>query len=130
MARTSIRRTEQVPGPGLMKFEGIYEGAPVEPGGSGVDFGCFGTNLPALAGAVRHPVLGFLGPTLPGKLTSEHGFRRSYNWRRLTLRAHGRKQPAPRRGAHRRKRERRPLPGMMLHQALPGRVMPFRGSAV
>ena len=50
------------------------------------------------------------------KLVSEHGFERSYNWLRLTLRTHGRKRPAPRRGAHRRKRPRRPLSGMMLHQ--------------
>ncbi|MGZ9112144.1 MAG: ISNCY family transposase [Rhodoplanes sp.] len=49
-------------------------------------------------------------------LVAEHGFRRSYNWLRITLQAHGRIRPAPRRGAHRRKRPRRPLPGMMLHQ--------------
>ena len=35
---------------------------------------------------------------------------------RLTLQAHGRRRAAPRRGAHRRKRPRRALPGMMLHQ--------------
>ncbi len=34
----------------------------------------------------------------------------------MTFQAHGRKAKAPRRGAHRRKRPRRPLPGMMLHQ--------------
>ncbi len=50
------------------------------------------------------------------KLVSEHGFSHSYNWVRITLQAHGRIRPAPRRGAHRRKRERRALPGMMLHQ--------------
>ena len=50
------------------------------------------------------------------KLVSEHDFTRSYNWVRLTLQAHGRLRPAPRRGARRRKRERRALPGMMLHQ--------------
>ena len=50
------------------------------------------------------------------KLVSEHAFTRSYNWVRLTLQAQGRVRPAPRRGAHRRKRERRALPGMMLHQ--------------
>ncbi len=50
------------------------------------------------------------------KLMSEHGFTRSYNWLRLTLQAHGRTSPAPRRGAHRRKRPRRPMVGMMLHQ--------------
>ena len=50
------------------------------------------------------------------KLVADHGCTRSYNWVRLTLQAHGRKQAAARRGAHRRKRERRALPGMMLHQ--------------
>lgn len=50
------------------------------------------------------------------KLVEEHGFRQSYNWTRLMLQAHGRKLKASRRGAHRRKRPRRPLPGMMLHQ--------------
>ena len=50
------------------------------------------------------------------KLTSEHGMTRSYNWVRLTLQAHGRIQPAARRGAHRRKRPRRPMAGMMLRQ--------------
>ena len=50
------------------------------------------------------------------KLVSEHKFTCSYNWVRLTLQRYSRIRPAPRRGAHRRKRERRPLPGMMLHQ--------------
>jgi transposase len=50
------------------------------------------------------------------KLVAEHGVTRSYNWVRLTLQAHGRVTPAPRRGAHRRKRPRRPMKGMMLHQ--------------
>jgi transposase len=49
-------------------------------------------------------------------LVAAHGFGRSYNWLRITLQAHGRVQPAPRRGAHRRKRPRRPMVGMMLHQ--------------
>ena len=50
------------------------------------------------------------------KLVAAHGVTRSYNWVRLTLQAHGRKRAAPRRGAHRRKRERRALPGMTVHQ--------------
>ncbi len=50
------------------------------------------------------------------KLVEHHGFTQSYNWLRLTLQSHGRIQPAPRRGAHRRKRPRRPMVGMMLHQ--------------
>ena len=50
------------------------------------------------------------------KLVADHGCERSYNWVRLTLQVHGRTRAAPRRGAHRRKRPRRALPGMMLHQ--------------
>ena len=50
------------------------------------------------------------------KLVADHGFKRSYSWLRLSLQAHGRRRAAPRRGAHRRKRPRRALPGMMLHQ--------------
>ncbi len=50
------------------------------------------------------------------KLVADHAFKRSYNWVRLSLQAHGRRRAAPRRGAHRRKRPRRALPGMMLHQ--------------
>ena len=50
------------------------------------------------------------------KLVAEHGSKRSYNWVRLTLQAYGRRRAAPRRGAHRRKRPRRALPGMMVHQ--------------
>ena len=55
------------------------------------------------------------------KLVAEHGFGLSYNWLRLTLQAHGKIRTAPRRGAHRRKRPRRPVVGMMLHQSLPPR---------
>ena len=50
------------------------------------------------------------------KLVAEHDFKRSYNWVRLTLQGHGLIKPAPWRGAHRRKRSRRPMVGMMLHQ--------------
>lgn len=50
------------------------------------------------------------------KLVASHQFKHSYNWVRLTLQARGRIRKAPDRGAHRRKRARRPLPGVMLHQ--------------
>ena len=43
-------------------------------------------------------------------------FHRSYTWTKLFLQRRGLIETAPRRGAHRRKRPRRPLPGMMLHQ--------------
>ena len=46
----------------------------------------------------------------------EQSGERSYNFVRLTLQREGVVAKAKRRGAHRRKRERKPLIGMMLHQ--------------
>jgi transposase len=50
------------------------------------------------------------------KLAKDHGFRLGYTWTKLTLQAAGLVPRAPRRSAHRKKRPRRPLPGMLLHQ--------------
>jgi transposase len=50
------------------------------------------------------------------KLVRDHGFKVSYNWTRLLLQARGCKQKAKSKGTHRRKRPRRALPGMMIHQ--------------
>ena len=50
------------------------------------------------------------------KLVTEHGLARSYSWTKNTLQAAGKVRKAKRRGAHRRKRPRRPMAGMMLHQ--------------
>lgn len=47
---------------------------------------------------------------------AEHGGTRSYTWTKNRLQAAGHVARAPRRGAHRKKRPRKPLPGMMLHQ--------------
>jgi len=47
---------------------------------------------------------------------TEHGGTRSYTWTTKTLQAAGQVTRAPRRGAHRKKRPRKPLPGMRLHQ--------------
>ena len=46
----------------------------------------------------------------------EHGIARSYSWTKNTLQAAGKVKRAKRRGAHRRRRPRKPMPGMMLHQ--------------
>jgi hypothetical protein len=48
---------------------------------------------------------------LPG-----HGINRSYTWTKKVLQEANKVKKAPRRGAHRRKRPRRPMAGMMLHQ--------------
>ena len=47
---------------------------------------------------------------------TEHGGARSSSWSKKTLQAAGHVARAPRRGVHRKKRPRTPLPGMMLHQ--------------
>src|SRR6201991_1812870 len=54
-------------------------------------------------------------------LVRDHGFGWSYTWLKLHLQWKGVVGKAPRKGAHRRRHERRPLPGMMLHQSLPPR---------
>jgi len=50
------------------------------------------------------------------KLVKRHGYRLGYTVTRLALQSAGLVRPAPRRGAHRRKRPRRPMAGMLLHQ--------------
>ncbi len=47
---------------------------------------------------------------------TEHGGTRSYTWTKQRLQAAGHVPRASRRGAHRKKRPRKPMPGMMLHQ--------------
>ena len=49
-------------------------------------------------------------------LICDHGFRWGYTWVKTQLHAANLVERAKRRGAHRRKRERKPFAGMMLHQ--------------
>jgi transposase len=49
-------------------------------------------------------------------LVRDHGFRWGYTWVKTQLHTAGLVERAQRRGAHRRKRERKPCEGMMLHQ--------------
>lgn len=46
----------------------------------------------------------------------DHAGQRSYTWLKNALQAHGVVARAPKRGAHRKRRERTPLPGMMIHR--------------
>ena len=59
---------------------------------------------------------GFTAKHFHEHLVRHHGFRWGYTWTKAFLHSKGLLERAPRRGAHRRKRPRRPLPGMMLHQ--------------
>jgi transposase len=49
-------------------------------------------------------------------LKFDHGFKLSYTWTKTCLQSAGLVKKAKRRGAHRKKRPRRPLPGMLLFQ--------------
>lgn len=49
------------------------------------------------------------------RATEQHGISLSYTWTKLVLQAAGLAEKAPGRGRYRRKRERRPMVGMLIH---------------
>jgi transposase len=59
---------------------------------------------------------GFTAKHFHEHLVKDHHFTWGYTWTKTFLHSKGLLERAKRRGAHRRKRPRRPLPGMMLHQ--------------
>ena len=64
---------------------------------------------------------GFTAKHFHDHLVRDHQFAWGYTWTKTFLHSKGLLERAKRRGAHRRKRPRRPLPGMMLHRSLPRR---------
>ena len=64
----------------------------------------------------RERYRGFTAKHFHDKLRQHHGFSLGYTWTKLRLQAAGLVAKAPRRSAHRKKRPRRPLRGMLLHQ--------------
>jgi transposase len=64
----------------------------------------------------RERYAGFTAKHFHEHLVQGHGFGWGYTWTKTYLQARGLLAKAPRRGAHRRKRPRRPMAGMMLHQ--------------
>ena len=59
---------------------------------------------------------GFTAKHFHEHLVRDHNFRWGYSWTKSYLQGRALLAKAPRRGAHRRKRPRRPLVGIMLHQ--------------
>jgi transposase len=59
---------------------------------------------------------GFTAKHFHERLVERHAFAWGYTWTKTFLQSRGLLERAKRRGAHRRKRPRRPMPGMMLHQ--------------
>ncbi len=77
----------------------------------------------------RQRYAGFTTKHFHEHLLGEHAFRWGYTWTKTLLQQRGLVAKATRRGAHRRKRPRRPLVGMMLHQdASPHRWLAGLGS--
>ncbi len=64
----------------------------------------------------RSRYAGFTAKHFHEHLVRDHNFAWGYTWTKAFLHSRGLLERAKRRGAHRRKRPRRPLPGMMLHQ--------------
>ena len=64
----------------------------------------------------RHAYRGWNVKHFHEHLVRDHNFRWGYTWVKTQLHAAGLVDRAQRRGAHRRKRERKPCEGMMLHQ--------------
>ena len=59
---------------------------------------------------------GFTAKHFHEHLVKDHRFNWGYTWTKTFLQSKGLLEKARRRGAHRRRRPRRPLPGMLLHQ--------------
>jgi transposase len=64
----------------------------------------------------RERYQGFTAKHFHEYLKATHGYTLGYTWTKIFLQSRGLIAKAPRRGAHRRKRPRRPMVGMMLHQ--------------
>jgi transposase len=81
-----------------------------------------------MLGLYEERYAGFTVKHFHEQMTKRHNYKLGYTVTRLSLQAAGLVRPAPKRSAHRRKRPRRALPGMMLHQDasrfawLPGEV--------
>ena len=64
----------------------------------------------------RRHYAGFTAKHFHEQLVTRHGFAWGYTWTKLFLQTRRLLEKAPKKGAHRRKRPRRPMPRMMLHR--------------
>lgn len=74
------------------------------------------TEIARMLGLYRELYSDFTVKHFHEQLVKRHNYKLGYTVTRLNLQAAGLVKVAPRRSAHRKKRPRRPLPGMMLHQ--------------
>lgn len=64
----------------------------------------------------KYNYVGYSAAHFYDKYKQYHSGQRSYNWVRLTLQRQGLTHKTKKKGVHRRKRPRQPMPGMMIHQ--------------
>jgi transposase len=69
-----------------------------------------------MLGLYRERYEGFTVKHFHEQLVKRHNYKLGYTVTRLSLQSAGLVKPAPRRSAHRKKRPRRPMVGMLLHQ--------------
>jgi hypothetical protein len=72
--------------------------------------------LERMLGLFRDKYVDFTMKHFHEQLQKRHGYVLGYTVTKLALHAAGLVRKAPKRSAHRKKRPRRPLPGMLLHQ--------------
>jgi transposase len=72
--------------------------------------------IAAMLGLYRDRYEGFTVKHFHELAETRHGYRLGYTVTRLALQQAGLVRPAPRRGAHRRRRPRRPMASLLLHQ--------------
>ena len=72
--------------------------------------------LERMLGLYRDKYADFTVKHFHEQLVKRHGYKLGYTVTKLTLHGAGLVKPSRSRSAHRKKRQRRPLPGMMLHQ--------------
>lgn len=72
--------------------------------------------LERMLGLYRDHYQGFTVKHFHELAQKRHGYKLGYTVTRLSLQKAGLVKPAPKRGAHRRRRPRRPMAGMLLHQ--------------
>jgi len=75
-----------------------------------------GKELERMLGLYRDKYADFTVKHFHEQLVKRHGYKLGYTVTKLALHVAGLVRPAVKRSAHRKKRARRPLPGMMLHQ--------------
>jgi transposase len=95
----------------LLGFDGLYDRRRGRPSARRVPL----EMVERVLGLYREKYFDFSVRHFYEKLQEEHGIRYSYTWVKQLLQAAGLVRRGRKRGVHRRRRERRPMVGMMLH---------------